>query len=176
MEERLHRNNTRKDARESGSFDRKKSLLYIIVGDILRSIVETYNPQKYFYFCPKSQHLQNTIDRSPWVLLGDERSMQTHTWTCYSGNFGNSKFHKRKAYVIVTCRGAFSRGFGRKRVLEESVYSEERLYQVVKLQLYGVVEDDRRQKRQVQGLSTICKNVRFSKYCYWNRTSRYIIL
>jgi hypothetical protein len=44
MEEGLHRNNTRKYARESGSFDRKKSLLYIIVGDILRSIVETYNP------------------------------------------------------------------------------------------------------------------------------------
>lgn len=79
MEEGLYRNNTRMDAREKGSFDRKKGLGYIIVGDVLRSIVEIYNPYEYFYFCPKSQHLQNNIDRSTWVLLGDERSMQTHT-------------------------------------------------------------------------------------------------
>lgn len=50
MEEGLYRNNARKDAREIGSFDRKKSLVYITVGDILRSIVEIYNPYKYFYF------------------------------------------------------------------------------------------------------------------------------
>jgi hypothetical protein len=79
MEEGLYRTNTKIDAQEIGSFDRKKNLVYIILGDILRCIVEIYNPYKYFYFCPKSQHLQNTIDRSSWVLLGDERSIQTHT-------------------------------------------------------------------------------------------------
>lgn len=56
---------------------KRKSLVYIIVGDILRCIVEIYIPYK--YFCPKSQHLQITIDRSSWVLLEDERSIQTHT-------------------------------------------------------------------------------------------------
>jgi hypothetical protein len=77
MKEGLYKNNTRKGTREMGGFATKKSLVYIIVGDILRIIVEIYIPYK--YFCPKSQHLQITIDRSSWVLLEDERSIQTHT-------------------------------------------------------------------------------------------------
>ncbi len=54
--------------------------------------------------------------------------MQTHTSTCSSGNFASSEFHTRgKPNLLSLVDDPFCVNS------EESVYSEDKLYQVVKL-------------------------------------------